>query len=95
MGGDLGAGSGEVHDGDVRGMARAVLDFWFGEVPADKRFARDEALDRIIADRFGAVRESVLADDAAAWRGDPETLLAAVILLDQFSRNIHRGTAAA
>jgi uncharacterized protein (DUF924 family) len=30
-----------------------------------------------------------------AWRDDPETLLAAVILLDQFSRNIHRGTAEA
>jgi uncharacterized protein (DUF924 family) len=86
MRGDLGAGSGEVHD-----MARAVLDFWFGEVPAEKRFAQDEAVDRTIAERFGAMREAVLASGASGWRDDPDTLLAAIVLLDQFSRNIHRG----
>ncbi|MDB5704592.1 MAG: hypothetical protein JWN66_1708 [Sphingomonas bacterium] len=85
MRGDLGAGSGEVHD-----MAQAVLDFWFGEVPAEKRFARDDGLDRTVAGRFGAMREAVLGSEASGWRDDPNTLLAAIILLDQFSRNIHR-----
>ncbi len=90
MRGDLGVGSDEVHD-----KARAVLDFWFDAVPAEKRFARDAALDRTIAVRFEEDRKAVLASGAAGWRGDAETLLAAVILLDQFSRNAHRGVAEA
>jgi uncharacterized protein (DUF924 family) len=85
MGGDLGVGRIEVH-------ARAVLGFWFGEVSPEKHFVRDAALDSEIARRFGAMRDDVLANDAAGWRGDPDTILAAIILLDQFSRNIHRDT---
>jgi len=88
MGGDLGAGRGEVH-------ACAVLDFWFGEVSPEKHFARDAALDTEIGRRFGVLRDEVLAADAAGWRDNPETMLAAIILLDQFSRNIHRDTAQA
>jgi uncharacterized protein (DUF924 family) len=37
----------------------------------------------------------VLESGAEGWRDTPERLLAAVILLDQFSRNLHRGTPAA
>ncbi len=77
---------GQVHD-----MSAAVLDFWFG-MTTEQHFARDEALDRTIADRFGAVRDGVLRGRAEGWRDDPDTVLAAIILLDQFSRNIHRGT---
>lgn len=87
MGDDLGAGRHEVH-----AAARAVLSFWFDETPEKKWFAKDAALDRAIAERFGALRDAVLASDAAGWGDDPDTLLAAVILLDQFSRNIHRGS---
>lgn len=90
MRGDLGAGSDEVHE-----KAHAILSFWFDEVPAKKRFGKDLALDREIAQRFGALRDAVLASQARGWRDDPETLLGAIILLDQFSRNIHRDTAAA
>lgn len=72
-----------------------MLDFWFDEVGADRHFAKDAALDATIADRFGAMRDAVLASEAADWRADEHHLLAAVILLDQFSRNIHRGSAEA
>jgi uncharacterized protein (DUF924 family) len=41
------------------------------------------------------LRDLVLGSGAAGWRESPETLLAAIVLLDQFSRNIHRGTAEA
>jgi uncharacterized protein (DUF924 family) len=37
----------------------------------------------------------VAATKAAGWRDHPDTMLAAIILLDQFSRNIHRGSAEA
>ena len=71
-----------------------MLDFWFG-LPPETRFAKDDALDRTIEERFGALRDHVLATEAAGWRDDPDALLAAIILLDQFSRNLHRGSAEA
>ncbi|MGN6373920.1 MAG: DUF924 family protein [Sphingomonas sp.] len=90
MANDLGAQAGEVH-----AAARAVLAFWFDETPREAWFAKDADLDRTIATRFGGLRDAVLASGAAGWTLDPETLLAAIILLDQFSRNIHRGSAQA
>jgi uncharacterized protein (DUF924 family) len=69
-----------------------VLGFWFGDVSPDERFTADQVLDRIIDERFGSLRDSVLASAADGWRDTPELLLAAIILLDQFSRNIHRGS---
>ena len=90
MGDDLGTAAGEVH-----GQAREVLDFWFDAVGPDRHFAKDDALDAKIATRFGALQQQLLGSEAAAWRDDRETLLAAVIVLDQFSRNLFRGQAAA
>lgn len=77
------------------GKAGDVLDFWFGEVGKDGWFAKDAALDRRIADRFGALRDEVLGSAAAGWRDDPAALTAAILLLDQFSRNLFRGDARA
>jgi uncharacterized protein (DUF924 family) len=86
MSGDLVGQRPQVHE-----AARDILDFWFA-LPPEQHFAEDAELDRQIADRFGALRDTVLAGEAAGWRDDPDTLLAAIILLDQFSRNLHRGT---
>ncbi|KQU62321.1 hypothetical protein ASG67_04310 [Sphingomonas sp. Leaf339] len=91
--GDLGAHDAQVHD-QPREQAGAIRDFWFALTP-EEHFAKSEALDVTIATRFGAWRDAALASGAAGWRDDPQTLLAAIILLDQFSRNIHRGTAEA
>lgn len=71
--------------------AVTVLGFWLDEVSPERRFAKDPVLDKLIEERFGALREAVLASDAKDWRDSPARLLAAIILLDQFSRNIHRG----
>jgi uncharacterized protein (DUF924 family) len=90
MGDDLGTCGSEVH-----AAARDVLAFWFDETPADKWFAKDAALDHTIAERFGGLRDAVLASGAVGWENEPDTLLAAIILLDQFSRNIDRGSAQA
>jgi len=87
MAGDL-----ETQRIEVHACAKAVLDYWFEELKPQQQFAKDDAVDAEIARRFGDARNMVLAGGAAGWRDDPETLLAAVILLDQFSRNIHRGT---
>jgi uncharacterized protein (DUF924 family) len=80
---------------EVHAKAEEVLAFWFEGLMPEQWFAKSDGLDREIGERFGALRNAVLENGAAEWRDDPRTLLAAVILLDQFSRNIHRGTAEA
>jgi uncharacterized protein (DUF924 family) len=90
LGSDLGSTAPEVH-----AKAEEVLGFWFIGLMPEQWFAKSDELDREIGERFEALRVAVLESDAAEWREDPRTLLAAVILLDQFSRNAHRGTPAA
>ncbi|WHU03381.1 MULTISPECIES: DUF924 family protein [unclassified Sphingomonas] len=89
MTGDLGAATLDVH-----AKAREVTGFWFALTP-EQHFARSEKLDAEIKARFGPLRDLVLGSGAAGWRDDPETVLAAIILLDQFSRNLHRDSAEA
>lgn len=76
-------------------LARAVIQFWCEELKPEQHWRKDAAMDRHIAERFGKVREEVLRTKAAGWRDSPETLAAAIILLDQFSRNMFRGSAKA
>lgn len=87
MSDDLGTATGEVHE-----RAGEVLSFWFEELSPEAHFARNDDVDARITERFGRLRDEVLNSRAVAWRGTPETIFAAIILLDQFSRNIHRGT---
>ena len=75
--------------------AQAVIRFWCDELKPEQHWKKDPAMDRHIAERFGKVREEVLKSKAAGWRDTPETLAAAIILLDQFSRNLFRGKAKA
>ena len=76
-------------------FARAIIHFWSDELNEEQHFREDASVDRHIAERFGKVREEVLRTRAASWRDTPETLAAAIILLDQFSRNMFRGKARA
>ena len=76
-------------------LARAVITFWCEELSPEQYWMMDESVDRHIAEQFGKVREEVLRSKAAGWRDTPETLAAAIILLDQFSRNMFRGKAKA
>lgn len=87
MASDLGSTAAEVHV-----KAEEVLGFWFDGLMPEQWFAKSEGIDREIGDLFEALRLAVLENKATGWRDDPRTLLAAVILLDQFSRNVHRGT---
>jgi uncharacterized protein (DUF924 family) len=72
----------------------AVLDFWFGELKKAQWFARSEIVDAQIRERFLSLHERLAADDAEV-PALPRPLLAAIIVLDQFSRNLFRGTARA
>ena len=73
-----------------------VLDFWFGELAPRQWFAKDAALDERIRARFGALHERLLATQAREVELEgARATQAAVIVLDQFSRNLHRGDARA
>ena len=54
---------------------------------------KDDAFDREIADRFGETFADVRAGHREAWLDDPRGRVAYVIVLDQFPRNMFRGTA--
>ena len=78
-----------------REWAGEVLGFWFEELAPGDWWATSRRTDTLIEERFGALHRAVAkAVPAAALLGGGEAL-AAVIVLDQFSRNIHRGTAVA
>ncbi len=75
-------------------QAQEVLDFWFQELTPEQWW-HDDQLDKVIAARFGALYEQLRKDVPDAWLQSPEALLAAIIVLDQFPRNMFRGSAAA
>ncbi len=70
--------------------AETVLRFWFDELEPAQWFRKDPALDAAIGERFGALLEAAGRGELWAWRETPRGRLAEVIVLDQFSRNIHR-----
>ena len=74
----------------IHEQAAEVLDFWFEEAGKERWWKKDEEFDAEIRERFGVLRNDVLTTQATGWRDDSETLLAAVIILDQFSRNLFR-----
>ncbi|TKC80021.1 DUF924 domain-containing protein [Trinickia terrae] len=81
---------------------RAVLDFWFGvpgsaEFGRDRKmwFARDDTFDVLLRERFGATLATAASGGHDDWQRTPLGALALVVVLDQFSRNCHRGGARA
>ncbi len=81
-----------------------ILDFWFEGVTGDPPavaarsrvwFQPDPAFDRRCRERFGAIHERAARGGLDGWQETPRGALALVIVLDQLSRNIHRGTGAA
>ncbi|WP_028310792.1 DUF924 family protein [Derxia gummosa] len=75
--------------------AAGVLRFWYVEAGPESWFAADPAFDAAIAARFGGLHAAAAAGECAHWRGHARGRLAEVIVLDQFSRNLHRGSPAA
>ena len=80
--------------------AREVLSFWFGEgawhgLSRKAWFEKDPAFDAEIRERFLALYEEAAAMQLAAWTARAPECLALVIVLDQFPRNMFRGTARA
>ncbi|NWG54204.1 MAG: DUF924 family protein, partial [Hydrogenophilaceae bacterium] len=72
--------------------AQAIVRFW-REAGADAWFAKDEAFDEAIRTRFEALHHAAARGACADWEESAEGALALLLLLDQFPRNLYRGSA--
>lgn len=71
---------------------RDVLDFWFRELTPKDWFEAGERNDPLVRERFGALLEQARSGALDDWAETPLGRLALIIVLDQFSRHIHRGS---
>lgn len=83
------------------GFARELRDEWFGDTRRDPAlapqrnafwFGADRERDDRLRERFGRWVEDALAGALTDWQDEPANRLALILLLDQLTRNIHRGT---
>jgi uncharacterized protein (DUF924 family) len=91
--------------------ARTVRDFWFGKLPLSPEqlnrrielwFGGDSVspeqrqhMDDAIRDRYEPLIQDAAAGRLDSWADGPRRRLSLILLLDQFPRNIYRGTARA
>lgn len=75
--------------------ADEVLRFWFVEHGKDDWFGGKAEFDAELAEQFAETHAQVARAEAWHWRATPEGRLAEIIVLDQFSRQLHRGHPAA
>ncbi len=76
-------------------QAAEVLAFWFVQSRPRQWFAKDPAFDALLRHRFLDLTRQALAGELDAWVTEAAGGLALVLLLDQFPRQIWRGTAMA
>ncbi len=69
-----------------------VLTFWFASETKPKWFAPDAEFDAQLRSRFGDWLAAAKNGELDRWAETAKGALALIVLLDQFSRNIHRGT---
>jgi uncharacterized protein (DUF924 family) len=74
---------------------RDVLEFWFAPAAQALWFERNTAFDDEIRRRFATAVQTAQAGQMDSWQQSPEGALALLLVLDQFARNIHRGSAKA
>lgn len=72
--------------------AHDILRFWFREIAPAQWWTPDADFDRLLGQRFGEVHARATRCEWYAWRHTADGRLAEILVLDQFSRNIHRGT---
>ena len=73
-------------------MYSEILRFWFEEIDPAKWWAKDDAFDQLIRGRFSEVHARAMRCELFEWRADAKGRLAEIIVLDQFSRNMFRGS---
>lgn len=78
-----------------------VLDYWFGPIEETKAYLegrnaiwwrKNPKVDEEITSRFKSTLEAIAAGKLSEWQTTPEGWCASILVLDQFSRHIYRGT---
>jgi uncharacterized protein (DUF924 family) len=72
-----------------------VLSFWFEELGPDGWFERRDATDETIRERFAGLHQALFQAFPSMSFDDPDSALAAILVFDQFPRNMFRGQARA
>ncbi|MDO5666663.1 MAG: DUF924 family protein [Alcaligenaceae bacterium] len=72
--------------------AQAVLDFWLDEKSIPCWFEVSDAFDQKLTERFADTLKQAVRGELYTWRETALGRVAEIIVLDQFSRNIYRGT---
>ena len=72
-----------------------ILDFWFKEIEPALWWKKDEGFDALLQKRYSEVHGQAVRCELFGWRKESEGRLAEIIVLDQFSRNLFRGSALA
>ena len=76
-------------------LPQDILHFWFEAHGPTDWYAKSELFDAEIREKFAETYAQVIAGETTAWRATMQGRLAEIIVLDQFARNMFRGTAAA
>ena len=69
-----------------------IIDFWFNAIDNKLWFKKNDEFDLLLTAQFSQLQQSAACAELYQWRSTAEGRLAEIIVLDQFSRNIHRGT---
>lgn len=73
-------------------MYQEILKFWFEETEPAQWWKKDENFDRSIIERFSELHRRATRCELFEWRNDARGRLAEIVVLDQFSRNMFRGS---
>ena len=73
-------------------MYQEILKFWFDEIEPSQWWVKDEQFDQVIIERFSDIHVKAIRCELYEWRNRAEGRLAEIIVLDQFSRNMFRGS---
>lgn len=73
-------------------MFQQVLNFWFKEIDRKQWWKVDADFDEHLKKTFNPLLQQAVAGELFSWRASVQGRLAEIIVLDQFSRNIFRGT---
>ncbi|WP_230660334.1 DUF924 family protein [Psychrobacter sp. I-STPA10] len=74
---------------------QSVLTFWFDTLNPADWFKKSNELDQQINNKFANTLQQAGRGELVHWRENVQGRLAEIIVLDQFSRNIHRDSAEA
>ena len=72
-------------------MHQEIIKFWFEDSDRSRWFKKDKNYDSLLKSKFSDVHSQATKGELFSWRKTPLGMLAEIIVLDQFSRNIYRG----